>query len=456
MYLNPDYTLQTLSGTPYLLPFGAGIASFRHQMRLDGTGAFLWDVLKKMDKQNLSGRQEELDMQELSDNLAESGMQEFSGNLAELDMQELSDRLAELVCKEYELPVSELPEIKKDIRAFLDILQKQDILTEETPLSRNHPDILTVETPVSHNHPDTLAEKEPSLIISIADMILELHGETALFSKELFSFKIPKSPKKDILPKPEHLHFYFIPEDAPQPMKKGTLLIDHFDMQLFSFEDGYLFKQPSSEKINCILFPKDGSAAYFYLTGEMDDTMRYDVFHAIRLVFSYAAMLRGYYLIHSASICYRDRAWLFSACSGTGKSTHAALWTKLWQNEIRNLNGDVNLLSIKNGIPTVHGIPWNGTSGIYDTGSLPLGGIIFLRRAGTDFIKELSNDQKILSFLQRLISPNWTEPLLKKQICFAENLFPEIFMAELHCTPQPSAAETIRDEIDKWLSNCHP
>lgn len=416
MYLNPNYTLQSLSDTPYLLPFGAGIASFRHPVRLDPIGAFLWDSLKHMSE------------------------------LSDMTFEETALKSAELICREYELPVSDVPEIKEDMTDFFNFLKQQGILTEHrrtTPEQRA--DIARL-FPLS-----SMSEAEsPSCIISIADMEIELYGKKELFREELFSFEISDLQTKNI--PYERLHFYFIADPYPYEVPKGCLLIDHPDLKLFSFEDGYHLQQPSSACIDHIFLKKDGSSAFFYLTGALDDLMRYDVFHAIRLIFSYAACLRGDFLIHSASILYREKAWLFSAVSGTGKSTHAALWMKLYENEIRNLNGDLNLITIKNGIPTVYGIPWNGTSGIYSTDRVPLGGIIFLKQAKTDFISELSDDKKSLSLLQRLISPNWTEEMLERQVRFANELISQIFVTELSCTPQPSAAKLMRQAIDDALN----
>ena len=412
MYLHPDYTLQTLSDTPYLLPFGAGIAAFRHPVKLDSTGAFLWDSLKNVN------------------------------DLSEMTSKTLALYLTERTCAEYGLPASEMQIIEKDMCAFIEFLQRLDILTEKRP-EREQPSSSAHLFPLRF----TTDKKEPALTLSIADMKIALYGKRDFFQKELFSFEVSDARQETGFF--SHLQFYFTLE--PHPVPKGMLLIEHPDMKLSVYEDGYHLQLPSSPHIDRIFLKKDGSAAFFYLKGTPDDEMRYDVFHAIRLVFSYAAMLRGFFLIHSVSILYREKAWLFSAVSGTGKSTHAALWTKIYENEVRNLNGDLNLLAIKNGVPMVYGIPWNGTSGIYTTEQVPLGGITFLRRAETDFIRELPEDGKMLSFLQRLISPNWTEELLARQVHFAGELIPEIFVTELHCTPNPSAAEVMRQTIDQIL-----
>ena len=101
----------------------------------------------------------------------------------------------------------------------------------------------------------------------------------------------------------------------------------------------------------------------------------------------------------------------------------------------------------------VYGIPWNGTSDIYTTEAVPLGGVIFLSRGETDRVKRLSPDEKILSLTRRFISPNWTEDFLMRHIKFAEKLAPKLYLRELSCTKEPSAAKLLRQDIDAYMAD---
>ena len=154
-------------------------------------------------------------------------------------------------------------------------------------------------------------------------------------------------------------------------------------------------------------------------------------------------------VLHSASLLYRDRAWLFSGHSGIGKSTHTKLWNDLLQTPL--LNGDLNLLAIENGQPVIHGLPWCGTSKISDVHTYALGGIILLKQAETDFAEALSESQKQLLIMQRFISPSWTEEQQTANLRFAKELAPHILICRLHCTPSPSAVTAIKQTIDTYL-----
>ena len=167
----------------------------------------------------------------------------------------------------------------------------------------------------------------------------------------------------------------------------------------------------------------------------------------IRHLFLYRAQLNSSYVLHSASILYQEKAWLFSGHSGMGKSTHTALWHELFQAPY--LNGDLNLITFQQGQPVVHGIPWCGTSGICTSRSYPLGGIILLNRGQTDHLEALSPEEKTLKVMQRLISPAWTPEQLQQNLAFSQQLTGSIPVYQLFCTKEPSAAYTMKAKIDE-------
>ena len=77
-------------------------------------------------------------------------------------------------------------------------------------------------------------------------------------------------------------------------------------------------------------------------------------------------------MFHSSYIKTERGAILFTAPSGTGKSTQAELWRRY--RGARVINGDCSIIRrTKDGI-TVFGLPFSGTSGICINESAPLGG----------------------------------------------------------------------------------
>ena len=76
-------------------------------------------------------------------------------------------------------------------------------------------------------------------------------------------------------------------------------------------------------------------------------------------------------LIHSSAIEYNGKAYLFSADSGVGKSTHTALWRKAFGNDVKMINDDKPVVRIIDGKAVAYGTPFDGGSGIANNISAP-------------------------------------------------------------------------------------
>ena len=131
------------------------------------------------------------------------------------------------------------------------------------------------------------------------------------------------------------------------------------------------------------------------------------------------------------------------------QSTHANLWANRYHTPV--LNGDLNVLGIKNGLPYLYGLPWCGTSETYTTTTYPLGGIVFLKQAPFNRVNSLPPDEQALFLMQRMISPTWTKDLLLKNLAFAETLAPLTKIFRLNCTKNPEAAAVMKAAIDQSI-----
>ena len=84
-------------------------------------------------------------------------------------------------------------------------------------------------------------------------------------------------------------------------------------------------------------------------------------------------------LMHASYIEYQGKAILFTAPSGTGKSTQADLWEKL--RGARILNGDRCAVQLREDGFYVCGVPFAGSSNICENVTLPLKTIVCLSQA---------------------------------------------------------------------------
>ena len=95
-------------------------------------------------------------------------------------------------------------------------------------------------------------------------------------------------------------------------------------------------------------------------------------------------------LMHGSALCMDGQGYIFTAKSGTGKSTHARLWREAFGERVWMINDDKPMLKITEAGVTVHGTPWNGKHHLSRNAAAPLKAIIALSRDDTNHIEPMS------------------------------------------------------------------
>lgn len=347
--------------------------------------------------------------------LNETGVILWEGLESECSREELFEKFLGAI--DFQGSEQERLEVQKDIYEFLDSLVAMDILEE---------DVKTV-------------NEEHWRWVSIGGLVVELRGYEYTFSKEFDDFAVENMENADMV-----IRVHCFKESRH---KNGRLILRNEELIIVDRDEDYLVMFPKSACMLEAAIKKDGSEADYYCVPPCNDQLRYDMFHGIRLAYLYMAKMKGLYAVHSASLLYEGKAWLFSGPSGTGKSTHTGLWTK--QFDTRMINGDLNLIGITDEGPVVYGMPWCGTSGIYDVNTYPLGGIVLLKKYPDNIVEELPVHEKVLKVMHRIISPAWTKEQMFDNVDFAKRLVEDIYVARLKCNISPEAAVIMKEYIDK-------
>lgn len=285
----------------------------------------------------------------------------------------------------------------------------------------------------------------PCATLKIAGLYCELYGKKEYFSDKLFAFETTQS-----VPVPELTQKISIQGKIQPHNKYGKLIMQNRELSILETSDGYCLFFPNFKCITEAHLSLDGKEAVILCKLAETEECKQESFSVMQTLFLYFAGRHNMFAIHSASVLYRDKAWLFSAASGVGKTTHTGLWHSVLNVPV--LNGDINLIAINQGTPVIHGLPWCGTSETAVNGTYPLGGIILLLQGPENEYISLTDEQKLLYILHRNISPVWTYDMHESVFNLISDIYSDILVGRFKCTPAKSAVVYIQDVIDSYLS----
>lgn len=149
----------------------------------------------------------------------------------------------------------------------------------------------------------------------------------------------------------------------------------------------------------------------------------------------------GGVVLHASCVAHQGEAYLFTAPSGTGKSTQADLWVKYRDAEV--INGDRICIRSVDNILYACGIPYAGSSGLSKNKILPLKAILCLEQASETTICVLQGYQAFRRIWEG-ISVNCAN---KKSVVavsgVVESVLKNIPVFLLSCTPDESAIAAV-------------
>ncbi len=119
------------------------------------------------------------------------------------------------------------------------------------------------------------------------------------------------------------------------------------------------------------------------------------------------------FMLHSSAVVLDGKAYLFSADSGVGKSTHTSLWLKRFENAFI-LNDDKPALRIMGSKVMVYGTPWNGKGENNVNTCAELGGIAFIYRNDENIIERMSTTAALRRLLQQTAHRKFNPEVMDK------------------------------------------
>ena len=147
----------------------------------------------------------------------------------------------------------------------------------------------------------------------------------------------------------------------------------------------------------------------------------------------------GAVTVHGSAVGLDGEAYLFTAPSGTGKSTHTRLWREVFGERAVMINDDKPILRCTDAGVFACGSPWNGKHRLGSAVALPRKAICFLHRGTENRIEPTGGSSAYLALLRAALRPQSAEAdRLAVQTLGA--LFSCLPFYRLFCNTDPEAA----------------
>lgn len=157
-------------------------------------------------------------------------------------------------------------------------------------------------------------------------------------------------------------------------------------------------------------------------------------------------------LLHGSAISFEGNGVIFSADSGTGKSTHTRLWREVFDDKVTVVNDDKPFVKVSNEGVQVFGSPWDGKHHLSNNICVPLKALCLLNRGNQDASYKGQYPDFYYRFINNVYIP---EDTTKAQIALkvADEMIRKVETYHLYCTMQKSAAEVSCSSIFGGMLN---
>lgn len=152
-------------------------------------------------------------------------------------------------------------------------------------------------------------------------------------------------------------------------------------------------------------------------------------------------------VLHASYIEWQDSSILFTAPSGTGKSTQADLWCAYAGAKL--INGDRAAVLIKeNGIMAA-GIPFSGSSGVGENKTFPLKAIVYLAKNEVNQLEKLQGITGFRRVWEGCSVNVWNKEDVVQTMETVDKIVSEIPVYLLRCRKDESAVAVLREELER-------
>ena len=213
-------------------------------------------------------------------------------------------------------------------------------------------------------------------------------------------------------------------------------------------DGGYRFLIHSADGQECALLTSsaDFTQCHCTLLARTEIWQSFALNNTMMLSYAFSTAAQETLLLHASVVRYQGKAYAFTAPSGTGKSTQVANWLRAIDG-CDLINDDNPIIRMIDGKPVLYGSPWSGKTPCYRNVEAPLGAVIKIERADSDYTTPLSPLQAFSTLITACSSMKWDEDIHDKTCQTISAIVGSTKMMTLHCTPHTSSAIVCKNAL---------
>ena len=151
---------------------------------------------------------------------------------------------------------------------------------------------------------------------------------------------------------------------------------------------------------------------------------------------------------HGSVVAVDGQAYLFTAKSGTGKSTHTRFWRETFGDRAVMVNDDKPFLRLTQDGVLAYGSPWNGKHKLGNNICVPLKAICILERGQENKIQPISGQEAMVMLFQQSNRP--MDPRkMPIYMDLIDRLSKQTEFYRMQCTLDPDAARVAYETMSK-------
>ena len=145
-------------------------------------------------------------------------------------------------------------------------------------------------------------------------------------------------------------------------------------------------------------------------------------------------------VFHGAAVEVDGRGYIFTAPSGTGKTTHIKLWLEHFADSVKIINGDKPILRLDDDGVSICSTPWAGKEGLERNTEAPLAAMVLIKRSDERKITKISPKEYFSELARQFYLPKGIEAKLKT-LDIIDNVLKSVPIYLLECDISREAAE---------------